>query len=235
VGPGLGILTRELAKRAARIIAVEVDINLVRVLNRTFGTTSNVSIINADILKTDVGQLFSHSHEEKNTPQYKVIANLPYYITSPILRHFLENPLKPYLMVVMVQKEVGEAITAQPGDMSLLAIGVQFYGQPDIIDYVPAQSFHPQPKVDSVILRIKPHPYPPIEVANVDRFFQTVRAGFSLPRKQLHNSLSHGLEIPPEDANTLLEKAGIDPRRRAETLSLKEWDRVCAMLTDYRL
>lgn len=236
MGPGLGILTGELAKRTAHVIAIEVDSNLVRTLNKVFAGTSNVSVINADILRTNIAGLLSHIQTEAATsPRYKVIANLPYYITSPILRHFLEGPLKPELIVVMVQKEVGEAITAQPGEMSLLAIGVQFYGQPEIIEYVPASSFHPRPKVDSVILRIKPHPHPPIEVADTDHFFQIVRAGFSQPRKQLRNSLSHSLGIPPGDAAALLEKAGISPRRRAETLSLEEWASICAILTEYRL
>ncbi len=218
VGPGLGILTKELAKQAGRVIAIELDTRLVSLLNQTLLPFSNVDIINADVLQIDLVGLI-----EGQKGGYKVVANLPYYIASPVLRRFLEASPKPHLMVVMVQKEVGETIVAEPGQMSLLSVSVQLYGKPAIVGQVPAQSFYPPPKVDSVILRIDPYQQPVVEVADVAAFFEVVRAGFSAPRKQLHNSIAQGLEMPAKEAAYLLEKAGIDPRRRSETLTLKEW------------
>jgi 16S rRNA (adenine1518-N6/adenine1519-N6)-dimethyltransferase len=154
---------------------------------------------------------------------YKVVANLPYYIAAPILRHFLEASLKPSLMVVMVQKEVGQSIAAAPGDMSILGISVQLYGKPTIVDYVPAQSFYPQPKVDSAIVRIDVYPKPAVEVADIAGFFEIVKAGFSAPRKQIRNSLTLGLQVTSAEVVELLEQADIAPKRRPETLSLEEW------------
>ncbi len=223
VGPGLGVLTRELAKRAGRVIAVELDAELATALANAL---PNVSVVHADILETDIVELVGKG----DIRPYKVVANLPYYITSPVLRHFLEAPLKPSLIVVMVQKEVGQAIVARPGDMSLLSVSVQFYGKPSIIDYVPARSFYPEPKVDSAIVRIDLYEKPPVEVQDTAHFFHVVRAGFSAPRKQLHNNLAKGLGVPSEEAVSLLEGLGIDPRRRAETLTLEEWARVCAQV-----
>jgi len=162
--------------------------------------------------------------------KYKVVANLPYYITSPVLRHFVEASPKPSLMVVMVQKEVGEAIVAGPGKMSMLAVSLQVYTEPRIISYVSAQSFYPEPKVDSAILRFDILPEPRVKVADIDGFFQIVRCGFSLPRKQLHNSIAHGLGMEPTEVASLLEQAHIDHKRRAETLSLEEWARLYEVL-----
>lgn len=217
VGPGLGILTVELAKRAGSVVAVELDTKLASLLKRKLGSASNVRIINADILKVSLSQLLEgHSN-------YKVVANLPYYITSPVLRYFVEALPKPSLMVMMMQKEVGEAIVAVPGKMSLLAVSLQVYSKPGIICHVPSQCFYPQPKVDSVILRFDLLPEPAVRVADMNGFFDVVRAGFSLPRKQLHNSLAHSLRMKPIEIALLLEKARIDSKRRAETLSLEEW------------
>jgi 16S rRNA (adenine1518-N6/adenine1519-N6)-dimethyltransferase len=154
---------------------------------------------------------------------YKVIANLPYYIASPVLSHFLETEPRPAKMVIMVQKEVGETIAAARGKMRLLSVKAQFYGKTTIVSYVPASSFYPPPKVDSVILRLDLYPQPPVDVSDVAGFFDIVMHGFGSPRKQLRNSLAHSLEMPPGQAASLLEKAGIEARRRAETLSLQEW------------
>lgn len=230
VGPGLGILTKELARRARRVIAVEADPNLASALREV---VVNINIISADILKIDPALLLASAGVEDASPSYKVVANIPYYITSPILRHFLEASLKPSLMVVMVQKEVGEAIVAQSGRMSLLAISVQFYGKPVIVDRVPARSFYPPPKVDSVILRIKLYEQPPVSVPQTSKFFDVVRAGFSAPRKQLRNALAQGWGIPPQEAAHLLERAKINPQRRAETLHLEEWARICEEITSH--
>ena len=217
VGPGLGILTKELASRAGRVIAIELDDKLAALLESTLASFNNVTIINDDVLKLKPADLAT---------AYKVVANLPYYITSPVLRHFLEASAKPQTMIVMVQKEVAEAIAAEPGDMSLLSVSVQFYGEPRIISRVPAQSFYPAPEVDSALLRIDLYPQPAVAVADEKGFFELVRAGFTAPRKQLVNSLAQGLGLAKAEVLPLLEKANIESRRRAETLTLEEWARL---------
>jgi 16S rRNA (adenine1518-N6/adenine1519-N6)-dimethyltransferase len=220
IGPGLGVLTAELARRAGKVIAVELDTRLASLLKRKLASLPNVNVINADILKVSPSQLLERKSD------YKVVANLPYYITSPILRHFVEASPKPSLMVVMVQKEVGEAIVAGPGEMSLLAVSLQVYSKPKIVSYVPSQSFYPPPKVDSAIVRFDLLPQPAVKVADINGFFQVVKCGFSSPRKQLHNSLAQGMGEKPAEVALLLERAGIESQRRAETLSLDEWARL---------
>jgi 16S rRNA (adenine1518-N6/adenine1519-N6)-dimethyltransferase len=224
IGPGLGILTEELARRGAKVIAVELDSRLVALLKKRLVAFSDVKIVHADILKVTPRQLLQNNLPASELARgYKVIANLPYYITSPVLSHFLESQPRPSEMVVMVQKEVGEVIAATPGKMRLLSVKAQFYSKPAIIYYVPAASFYPPPKVDSVILRLDVYSQPPIEVSDVAGFFDIVMRGFRSPRKQLRNSLAHSLEMPPSQVASLLEKAGIEAKRRAETLSLEEW------------
>jgi 16S rRNA (adenine1518-N6/adenine1519-N6)-dimethyltransferase len=148
---------------------------------------------------------------------------MPYYITSAVLRHFLEASAKPRLMVIMLQKEVAESVVAEPGDMSLLSVSVQLYGKPEIISYVPAASFYPAPEVDSAILKIDVYPQPSVQVDDINDFFRLVRAGFCAPRKQLVNSLAQGMDIYKSKVKSLLNSAGIEYKRRAETLSLAEW------------
>ncbi len=237
IGPGLGVLTRELARQAGWLFTVELDSRLAAILKRTLVSSSNVTVINRDILQIDPAALLREqtarlSRLVGSPLSYKVVANLPYYITSPVLRHFLEASLKPRLIVVMVQKEVAEAITAGPGQMSVLSISVQFYGKPEVISYVPARCFYPAPAVDSAILRITVYPKPVVDV-DEEGFFRLVRAGFTASRKQLGNSLSQGLNLPKEEVLSLLEKGGIRPQRRAEALTLEEWAelwRVCTQL-----
>jgi len=228
IGPGLGVLTRELARQAGWVVTVELDSKLAAILGQTLASLNNVTIVNKDILKTDPAALLQELKAKfpsaKNS--YKVVANLPYYITSPVLRHFLEASVKPQLMVVMVQKEVAEAIVAEPGRMSVLSISVQFYGEPRIISYVPAQCFYPPPEVDSAILWVTLYPQPAVAVTDVGSFFELVRAGFSASRKQICNSLAQGLGVPKAEVLSLLAKADIVPQRRAETLSLDEWARL---------
>ncbi len=228
VGPGLGVLTRELARQAGWVIAIELDNKLAAILKQSLASFDNVTILNEDILGIDPAALLN---EQKaifppsiGSPlSYKVIANLPYYITSLVLRHFLEASVKPQIMVVMVQKEVAEAIVAEPGQMSLLSVSVQFYGKPRIIGYVPAQCFHPPPEVDSAILRVDLYPQLPVAVRDSTSFFKLVRAGFTASRKQLVNSLAQGLGLPKAEVLSLLIEADIVPQRRAETLTLEEW------------
>jgi 16S rRNA (adenine1518-N6/adenine1519-N6)-dimethyltransferase len=215
VGPGLGILTQELAQKAGDVVAIELDDGLAALLKKTLAAFKNVTVINADVLKTEPEELTGGR-------SYKVVANLPYYITSPVLRHFLETSAKPKTMVVMVQREVAGAIAAKPGDMSLLSVSVQFYAKPEIISIVPPESFYPAPEVSSAIVKIDVYPKPKVDV-DEKGFFDTVRAGFAAPRKQLANSLAKGLGREKAEVLPFLQKAKIDPSRRAETLTIEEW------------
>ena len=224
VGPGLGVLTRELAAGAGRVIAVELDRRLAEALPETLGNPSNLRVAHGDILKMDVASLLAGGEGWlPGSGKYKVVANFPYYITSAILRFFLEAGFKPEVMVVMVQREVARSIVSEPGDLSLLALSVQIYGQPKIVSRVPAGAFYPAPAVDSAVLSITPHATPLISAAESEGFFKIARAGFCAARKQLQNSLAQGLEIDKQAAQVLLAGAGLDPRRRAETLSVAEW------------
>lgn len=235
VGPGLGIMTDELAKQAGWVIAIELDNKLAAILRKTLAH-DNIVILNEDVLGTDPKTLLQG--RAPDVPQalspYKVVANLPYYITSHVLRHFLETSVKPEVMVVMVQKEVAEAIVAGPGRRSVLSISVQFYGRPSIVAYVPAASFYPKPEVDSAVVRIDVYPRPPVDV-DEEGFFKLVRAGFTASRKQVANSLAQGLKLPKTEVLTLLEKVNIDPRRRAETFTLEEWATLWQVFANFRL
>ncbi len=235
VGPGLGVLTKELVKKAGWVVAIELDNKLAAILKQTLTSFKNVAVINEDVLEISPEALLQEQTEgfspAISSSSYKVVANLPYYITSPVLRHFLEASLKPQIMVVMVQKEVAEAIVAEPGDMSVLSISVQFYGQPEIVSYVPARCFYPAPEVDSAILRVTVYAKPAVDVTDEGSFFGLVRAGFAAPRKQICNSLTQGLELPKAEVFSLLEKAGIAPQRRAETLTLDEWAQLWQVFT----
>jgi 16S rRNA (adenine1518-N6/adenine1519-N6)-dimethyltransferase len=224
IGPGLGSLTRYLALAAHSVTAVELDRKLITVLESVLAPYKNVRLVQGDILKLEVDKLMEGQG-------YIVVANIPYYITSAVIRHLLESGMQPRRLVMTVQKEVAERICAQVGDMNLLALSVQVYGKPSIGITIPAAAFYPQPKVDSAILRIEIQSQPVIPVDNLGTFFKLIRAGFSQKRKTLRNSLSGGLRITPIESETLLMKAGIDARRRAETLSLEEWGRLCSGFT----
>jgi 16S rRNA (adenine1518-N6/adenine1519-N6)-dimethyltransferase len=222
VGAGTGVLTRELAQRARRVVAVELERDMLALLEKTTQRYANVELLARNLLFLNPVDVFG------NAP-YKLVANLPYYITAPTFRHFLESENPPQCIVVMVQQEVAERIVAAPGDMSLLAVSIQFYGRPRIIEQVPASAFYPVPKVDSAILRIDVNPQhsqnlqTSLTLEERDRFFRVVQVGFSEKRKQVHNSLSRGLHRKDEDVRAWLATASIDPSRRAETLSIEEW------------
>lgn len=224
VGPGLGLMTGELAKRAGWVIAIELDTRLADILHENLHY-DNIVVLNQDVLGTDPAKLLQ-GRAPGFPPafnSYKVVANLPYYITQPVIRHFLEAPVKPETMVIMVQKEVAEVICAGPGQRSVLSIAVQFYGNPAIIANVPATSFFPEPNVDSAVVKIDVFKEPPVAVDNVDAFFKLVRAGFKAARKQVVNSLSQGLGLPRPAIQQMLSRSEIDPQRRAETFTLEEW------------
>lgn len=220
IGPGLGMLTRALAETGARITAVELDERMLPLLEDTLSAFSNIDIVPGDILRLDPGKLMSARTAGE---PYQVVANLPYGITSAALRHLLESQPAPTRMVVMVQKEVAQRIVAKPGALSLLAISVQFYGQPRIISYVPAGAFHPRPNVDSAILRIDVRHEPRLSPEESRRFFALARAGFAQKRKQLKNTLTAGMGVASSDVEAAAREAAIDPQRRPQTLSLDEW------------
>ena len=221
VGAGLGALTRRLARGAGRVISVELDQRLMPVLQSVLADLDNVTLVQGDILALDPAALIGPS-----STQYKVVANLPYYITSAVLRHLLEASPRPQRMVLTVQREVADRIVAEPGQMSLLAVSVQFYGQPRRLFRIKPGSFYPSPGVESAVVRIDLHAAPPVRVEEADAFFRVVRAGFAQRRKQLRNGLAAGLGLSPEEVVAKLGEAGVDARRRPQTLSLEEWGRV---------
>lgn len=215
IGPGLGVLTKELAKKAKKVIAVEKDLRLVRILNDELRikNVKNVEVIEGDILKTPYSAFNIQN-------SYKIVANLPFYLTAPVIRKFLESENPPEEMALIIQKEVAQRIYAKVPDMNLLAVSVQFYAKPKIISYIKKESFWPSPKVDSAIIKITPK-------NNLGRtglvFFKIMRAGFSHPRKQLLNNLSLGLEMEREKTIKWLSKNNIRPNQRAETLNIEDW------------
>ncbi len=219
IGAGVGSLTVWLAAAARRVVAVEVDSHLIPLLRQSLTGLDNVTLVEGDILALRLADWI----EEEG---YLVVANIPYYITSAIIRHLLENRPRPARMVLTMQREVAERICAPPGEMSLLALSVQVYGQPRPALRIPAGAFYPPPQVDSVSLRVDLYSQPLIPPALLDDFFRLAKAGFAQKRKTLRNSLSAGLGIPPAQAAALLESAGIDPQRRAETLSIPEWEQL---------
>ncbi len=228
VGPGLGGLTRRLAAAAGEVIAVEIDRGLAAALESILAEDPNrarIKLVQADVLDLEPAELTGGR-------SYKLVANLPYYVTSPILRRFLETTEhRPQRLVVMVQREVAERMLPRAGDMNLLAVMVQFYGKPRIVTLVPAQAFYPPPKVDSAAVRIDLHERPPLDVDR-EKLFRIVHAGFAQPRKQLHNALSQQLSLPSAEVPDVLRAAGVDPTRRPQTLSLQEWGSIARALAE---
>jgi 16S rRNA (adenine1518-N6/adenine1519-N6)-dimethyltransferase len=220
VGPGLGSLTRYLAATAKKVVAVELDPWLIPPLEGVMAPWNNVTIIQGSILDFIISEIV----EQEN---YLVVANIPYYITSAIMRHLMENSPRPKRIVLTMQKEVAERVCSKPGDMSLLALSVQVYGAPEIAARIPAGAFYPAPKVDSAVLKVNLYAEPLIPLEQINTFFRLTKAGFSQKRKTLRNALSGGLAIPAASAEALLKASGIDPMRRAETLSIPEWKVVC--------
>lgn len=231
VGPGLGVLTEELAGRldprqGGKLVAVELDTELLPLLEERFAGRRHVNFVHGDVLEINPNAL-------SGGRPYKLVANLPYYITSAVLRHFLEAEARPRTLVVMVQREVAERMSASPPDMSLLALSVQYYGRPKVVFRVPRGAFHPPPQVESAVVRVDVYGpgEGPLSLQSDESFFRVARAGFGEKRKQIANTLSSGLQIPKGDVVARLKGAGIDPARRAETLSLAEWAAVERVLS----
>jgi 16S rRNA (adenine1518-N6/adenine1519-N6)-dimethyltransferase len=222
IGSGTGVLTEALLEAGARVTAVELDDSLLAMLEERFRDDERIRLWHGSALS------FDPCIECEGT--YKLAGNIPYYITAPLVRHFLENDCRPALLVLMVQREVAERMTAAPGKLSVLGVSVQIYAEAEIVSRVPAAAFYPAPKVESAIVRLRPHLSGPA-TENTDAFFTVVRAGFSAKRKQLANSLSAGLGEPREVAATLLDAASIDPKLRAEDLSIEDWKRLTSLWT----
>ena len=216
IGPGLGTLTSELLRRAKNVIAVEFDPNLAQKLPGQF-PGKNLTVYNEDILKFDLSQL---------PAGYKVVANVPYYITSKIVQKLMTAENKPATTVLLVQKEVAVRIAAKPGDMSILAISAQVYATATLGDVVPAALFTPPPKVDSQVVVLKTREAPLVSVGDEKAFFRVVKAGFSSKRKKLRSSLSGGLGISKPEAEDLLNSVHVSPDSRAEDLAIEDWLRL---------
>ncbi len=216
VGPGLGSLTRHLAAAAQRVVAVELDGDLLPVLRSVLAESPNVEIVHGDILKTDLSQHFERDG-------FLVIANIPYYLTSNLIRHLLESAPRPARLALTVQKEVAQRACAGPPDMSLLSLSVQLYGQPKLAHHIPAGVFYPPPKVDSALLVIDLFDQPALPDQQVPALFRIAKAAFAQKRKTLANSLAALPGLDKAQAAARLQAAGIDPLRRPQTLSLAEW------------
>jgi 16S rRNA (adenine1518-N6/adenine1519-N6)-dimethyltransferase len=254
IGPGEGVLTDELIKKAGHIIAIEKDDNLALRLDSRLRGNDKIKIINDDILKINLPELLCHSERTMSEPSgpngqsknleilqlrpstdsvqddipYKVVANIPYYITSPIIQLFLETKYPPKEIVLMVQKEVAERITAKPGEMSILAASVQYYAKAELLFYVDKKSFWPVPEVDSAVIRISRinEQRTMNNKENTKQFFRIVKAGFAARRKTLLNNLSNSFHLPREVAEEKIKKAGLDPGVRAQELSVEEWKKL---------
>ncbi|EKE16022.1 MAG: hypothetical protein ACD_11C00054G0012 [uncultured bacterium] len=224
VGPGKGILTEELAKRSGKVLAIEIDNSLLERLRNQLRTYKNVEIINEDILKINFQELITRYG--LLITDYKVIANIPYYITSKIIRLFLENEFAPKEMILMVQKEVAERIVAEPGKMSILAVSVQYYASAKILFEVSKEAFDPTPEVDSAVIKVESRKKKVESKKDAEKFFRIVKAGFCARRKTLSNNLSNSLHISKKEAEEKLSKLGFLPTVRAQELSVDDWKKL---------
>ena len=229
IGPGKGILTQALLKTSAEIIAVEKDIELVKFLENHFKNKSNLKIIHADI--RDFLQNIHLYQSFGGQTEYKVIGNIPYYLTSRLLRLLLENSIKPKLIVLMIQKEVAERIMAQTPKMNLLAVSVQFYAKPEIIYQVPKTAFYPEPKIDSAVIKITPmNTKENINKTQIKNFFNVIKAGFKQPRKLLVNNLAKNLNVKKPILQKIFLQLNMPPSTRAQNLSIKQWISLSSLL-----
>ena len=217
IGPGRGVLTKRLVQRVKRVIAVELDGELVKALPGRLEFPDNLTCVEADARSVDMAEMVGPD------TSYKVVANLPYYAANPIIRRLLESEPKPSLLVVMVQQEVAKNMVASPGDMGILSVATQFYAKAKLVCSVAPKSVRPPPKVTSAVVRLEVLSEPVAEVASEAGFFTLVRAGFAAPRKQIRNSISQGLRIEPALSGQILERTGIDAKRRPQTLEISEW------------
>jgi 16S rRNA (adenine1518-N6/adenine1519-N6)-dimethyltransferase len=225
IGAGFGTLTIELAQHAGQVFAVEIDKRLIPVLRDNLQDFDNVTVLHADFLQLDPIELVSRSG-------YYVVANIPYYITSSLLRHLMESSMPPARVVLTIQREVAQRIISSPGDMSLLALSVQIYGRAEIMARFPAECFYPIPEVDSAVLRIDIYDEPVVPSEVIPAIFGLARAGFNQKRKKLRNSLARELGSSPEEVEKLLAQAGIQPKCRAQELSIQDWEKIAQIASE---
>ncbi|WP_338043679.1 16S rRNA (adenine(1518)-N(6)/adenine(1519)-N(6))-dimethyltransferase RsmA [Paenibacillus hamazuiensis] len=235
IGPGIGALTQHLAVRAGKVVAVEIDQRLIPILQETLEPYPNATVVHGDVLETDLAKLFAENFQ--GVSRVSVVANLPYYVTTPIIMKLLEDKLPLENIVVMIQKEVAERMAARPGkkDYGSLSIAVQYYCEPELVAVVPHTVFIPQPNVDSAVIKLKVRDRPPVEVADEAFFFEVVQAAFTQRRKTIYNNL--GSRFFTKETKTELEKLlqqlDIDPSRRGETLSIEEYARLSGALRQF--
>ena len=228
VGPGLGVLTRELAQRVAQVVGVEIDPACVRALELTTRDLANVQTVEGDVLRTPIGDRFDGP--------YRVIGNIPYNLTGALMVHLLEQPRAAARIDLVVQREVAERLAAPPGSWTLATLGVRVYGRPELLMRLPREAFLPPPQVASALLRIVPDAEPALPPDQLPEFFRFVTPFFQARRKQLAFVMARGLALPNAEARARLGVIGIDPERRAETLSLEEWKALFgAERTNWRL
>ncbi|MEE1038947.1 MAG: 16S rRNA (adenine(1518)-N(6)/adenine(1519)-N(6))-dimethyltransferase RsmA [Eubacterium sp.] len=235
IGPGIGVITREAAMQAARVVAVEIDKNLIPILERTLGDLDNVEVVNQDILKTDLNGLIERvKGENPEIKNVRIIGNLPYYITTPIIMKILEDGVEAESITIMMQKEVADRIKAEPKTKArgALSVAVQYYCEVCKVADVPKDVFVPAPKVDSTVLRLDVRKEKPVELKDDKLFFRAVKCGFGQRRKTLLNSLSSGSGFEKEEVKAILEAAEIDPARRAETLTIDEFAKIANAMYD---
>jgi 16S rRNA (adenine1518-N6/adenine1519-N6)-dimethyltransferase len=232
VGAGLGALTELLCRQAKHVVAVELDKRLVPILHQVLEDAHNLTLVQGDILELDPASLVLAQSGARagESLRYVVVANLPYYITSAVIRHLLETQPRAERLVLTVQREVAERIVAEPGELSLLAMSVQLFGTPRVLFRIKPGSFYPSPGVESAVVRVDIRSTPELGENEMDAIFRLARAGFSQRRKQLRNSLSAGLQLSRTEVASRLEEVGIEPRRRAQSLSIQEWKLVADVL-----
>lgn len=234
IGPGIGVLTAAAAERAGKVIAVEIDKNLIPILKETLKEYSNIEVINRDILKTDLNEILEQNEEINGAPRtgVKILGNLPYYITTPIIMKILEDGVAADSITIMMQKEVADRIKAGPGSKTYgaLSVAVQYYCTVDHVVSVPKEVFMPPPKVDSAVIRLNIRKNKPVELISEKAFFAVIKGGFGQRRKTLLNSLTGVMGKSKEEAASVLKEAGIDPVRRAETLSIEEFAAVANLM-----
>ena len=226
IGPGIGVLTAEAAQQAAKVVAIEIDSKLIPILDETLAEYDNVEVINQDILKTDLNGIIDEQRAKGSfSGDVKIIGNLPYYITTPIIMHILENSIRAESITVMMQKEVADRIKASPGNKTYGAISaaVQYYCEVEQVVSVPKEVFVPRPKVDSAVLKLTIRDKKPVDLIDEKAFFTCIKSGFGQRRKTLLNSLTGTYGLPKDEIRRILEEAGIDPVQRAETLDMNEF------------
>lgn len=229
IGPGIGTMTQYLAESAREVVAVEIDRALIPILQDTLSGYDNVTVLNEDIMKVDVGRIVRERNQGK---PIKVVANLPYYITTPIVMNLLENHVPLQSITVMVQREVADRMQVGPGtkDYGALSLAVQYYTKPEIVAHVPANCFMPRPSVDSAVIRLTRYQEPPVEVQDEKYLFALIRASFNQRRKTLANGLANGMGIPREQVTAALEEMGLSATTRGEALTLEQFARLSNLL-----